>query len=113
MLPNFCTNNDLFQCEESRKCISRRLVCNGINDCGKREDEKYCGGNLATAIQLTKPGLKALEEQKSSCRPEEFLCPELNVTKFIPKGFVCGGINNCGNKEYEGNCTELQYGTNY
>jgi len=67
---------------------------------------------LAKVFKVTKPSVPVIEEQKALCRPGDFLCPGLNVKKCIPKSFVCDGINNCGNKADEGNCTELRYGRN-
>jgi len=54
--------------------------------------------------ELMSPGLPALTNSERGCKHNQFLCPGLNITKFLHRSSVCDGINDCGNNEDEINC---------
>ncbi|XP_069837417.1 complement component C8 beta chain isoform X2 [Dendropsophus ebraccatus] len=77
-----------FQCVESGKCITRRLLCNGDNDCGDMSDEKNC------------------KVVRSSCTDEmeqywaiEYLAAGLNLLTNNREGFVLD------HRYYAGGCS--------
>jgi len=77
-------NSEQFYCSESSspKCIPRRYVCDGENDCGNHQDE-----------------------WGSKCSSNEFACKHGTlITKCIYSFFVCDGDNDCGDFQDELNC---------
>ncbi|CAD5120852.1 DgyrCDS9404 [Dimorphilus gyrociliatus] len=75
---HYCQPNE-YQCENSMKCIDKRLVCNGDYDCGYKD---------------------LSDEEKCPCGEDEFTCSD---GKCIPLEQRCDGFYDC--LDDERNCT--------
>jgi len=91
----------MFSCVNSSKCLAQVLVCHGKDDFGGNEDEMDCEYSEA---ELISRGLPALTNSERGCKHNQFLCPSLNITKFLNRSSVCDVSNDCGNNEDEINC---------
>nr|XP_016850155.1 PREDICTED: MAM and LDL-receptor class A domain-containing protein 1 [Anolis carolinensis] len=47
-----CEGPDHFWCQDSKACISRLLLCDLVDDCGDRSDEKQCEPELQCNFEL-------------------------------------------------------------
>lgn len=72
----------MFKCKNTGKCIPKRFVCDGDDDCGDRSDE------VDTVCK----------NPERNCTAEEFRCKN---HKCISKAFVCDVDDDCGDKSDE------------
>jgi len=79
-----CTSEEFYCSESSKpKCIPRRYVCDGENNCGNHRDECGC-----------------------SCSWNKFACMNGTlITKCILNFFFFDGHNDCGNFQDEKHCS--------
>lgn len=75
-----------FRCLNN-KCVSSRLYCNGINDCGDNSDEDYCGRYTNRNCPTFYPFYR--------CN---------NGYKCIPQDWKCNGVKHCPYGDDELNC---------
>ena len=79
--PPLC-QNDQFQCK-NKKCISKRWLCDGDDDCSDKSDEDNAQGGICF---------------QHSCNKDQYRCPN---NRCIPLRWLCDGDNDCKNSEDE------------
>ncbi|BET02800.1 low-density lipoprotein receptor [Nesidiocoris tenuis] len=86
--PKFVCHPGQFQCDNAN-CTHPSHICNGIDECGDRSDEKDCNNY--------------------NCMESQFKCPPTaNTTgKCIFKTSRCNGYKDCPGGEDEANCKEM------
>ena len=99
-----CSDPSLFHCPYSLKCISKRRLVDGFNDCYFKEDELY------PTYQLNNSGRFICESQPNKSLPMvavgngEYNCPDMedeyneydrSISKGrLPFGWLCDGLPN-------------------
>ncbi|KAG0718004.1 Low-density lipoprotein receptor [Chionoecetes opilio] len=73
-------HHDEFQCDDDRRCMPKRWLCDGSPDCDDATDEKI------------ENCLAASEDQPRECQSHEFAC---NNTQCIPNNWKCDGHDDC------------------
>ncbi|CAF1355312.1 unnamed protein product [Adineta steineri] len=81
--PLICNTLNMYKCLNSSKCISKNLLCNGINDCDYKDDEQ-CSLIDHSCLNLESPNLRRCTTQ-DRC---------ISTTLFDD------GICDCGFNEY-------------
>lgn len=71
-----CPNNT-FQCHKNHRCIQKKYVCDGYNDCGDASDERLAPAGPCVV---------------KTCNSTQFKC---DVNNCIDKSWVCDGHNDC------------------
>ncbi|CAH1253957.1 SORL1 [Branchiostoma lanceolatum] len=73
-------------------CVSRRVVCNGVSECGDNSDERNCHGAPGNDNTQT----------SSRCSAHQFLCRDM--TQCLYQGYRCDGEADCRDGSDEVNC---------
>ncbi|XP_066273303.1 basement membrane-specific heparan sulfate proteoglycan core protein-like [Branchiostoma lanceolatum] len=73
-------------------CVSRRVVCNGVSECGDNSDELNCHGAPGNDNTQT----------SSRCSAHQFLCRDM--TQCLYQGYRCDGEADCRDGSDEVNC---------
>ncbi|XP_010083488.1 PREDICTED: low-density lipoprotein receptor-related protein 1B-like, partial [Pterocles gutturalis] len=105
---NHSCPDDQFKCQNNR-CIPKRWLCDGANDCGNNEDEsnKTCA-ETATEFYITevehspagylsfsetKAGERCLVRSARTCQVDQFSCGN---GRCIPTSWLCDREDDCG-----------------
>ncbi|KAF5286324.1 hypothetical protein FQA39_LY04222 [Lamprigera yunnana] len=77
--PNFCNCSiSSFTCEQSKKCVSQEVVCDGVKDCPNGEDESECIAMVYFKASIFKEVLvRTAGLWHSGCFPKELTTLEL------------------------------------
>uniref|UniRef100_A0A6A7FMH6 Prolow-density lipoprotein receptor-related protein 1-like n=4 Tax=Hirondellea gigas TaxID=1518452 RepID=A0A6A7FMH6_9CRUS len=93
-MPSHCDKNQ-FQCVRDLRCIDRRFVCDGDNDCLDHSDEDASPGAVCEVVECTKG---------------QFECSN---NRCIEQHWVCDGEDDCGDGSDEINdlctCNEMEF----
>ena len=84
--PNGCRAGQVPCPNDPTRCISRRFVCDGDNDCGDNSDEQDC--HLVT------------------CHEDDFPCGSSG--QCIAAEHRCDGRRDCGDESDEESCTSIR-----
>ncbi|XP_032220191.1 LDL receptor repeat-containing protein egg-1-like [Nematostella vectensis] len=98
---------DRYRCDNGKKCIPLKWICDSVADCDDKRDERNC----IPANQIAGLNSKAIEEAKNilqestvkgGCAEGQFACEKTN--KCLAKSSLCDTVHDCDDGSDEKNC---------
>ncbi|KXJ23116.1 very low-density lipoprotein receptor [Exaiptasia diaphana] len=102
---------DRYKCDNGKKCIPLKWICDGYSDCQDMRDERNCIPTNQTTLVENKDTISSYDYKvspESSCDRSKFTCDM--GAKCLPLTWLCDSIDDCVDKRDEHNCPAKKQG---